>query len=76
VDRGAGRGGPAIGLVNRVVEPGTARQAAEKLAAELAEWPQTCLRSDREAVYRTASRAGAEGMEVRRPPAGAKVRYP
>ncbi|MEV0252561.1 crotonase/enoyl-CoA hydratase family protein [Nocardia sp. NPDC050712] len=36
-----------IGLVNRVVPPGEARQAAEQLAAELAQLPQTCLRSDR-----------------------------
>lgn len=42
----------AIGLANRLVEPGQALAAAEKLAAELAELPQTCLRSDREAVWR------------------------
>jgi enoyl-CoA hydratase len=37
----------AIGLVNRVVAPGTARAAAEALALELAAYPQTCLRRDR-----------------------------
>ena len=37
----------AMGLVNRVVAPGTARAAAEELAAELAAFPQTCLRRDR-----------------------------
>ena len=37
----------AIGLANRVVPTGTAREAAEALAAELAEFPQGCLRSDR-----------------------------
>ncbi|MEK2474857.1 MULTISPECIES: crotonase/enoyl-CoA hydratase family protein [Streptomyces] len=36
-----------IGLVNRVVPTGTARTAAERLAAELARLPQACLRSDR-----------------------------
>jgi enoyl-CoA hydratase len=36
-----------IGLVNRVVGPGESRSAAERLAAELAALPQTCLRSDR-----------------------------
>ncbi|TSD99679.1 crotonase/enoyl-CoA hydratase family protein [Skermania sp. ID1734] len=36
-----------IGLVNRVVRTGTARHAAEELAAELAALPQQCLRSDR-----------------------------
>lgn len=37
----------AIGLADRVVEPGTAREAAEQLARELAGLPQECLRRDR-----------------------------
>ncbi|MDD4868187.1 MAG: crotonase/enoyl-CoA hydratase family protein [Mycobacterium sp.] len=37
----------AIGLANRVVPKGRARQAAEELAAQLAALPQQCLRSDR-----------------------------
>ncbi|RVW06347.1 crotonase/enoyl-CoA hydratase family protein [Rhodococcus spongiicola] len=37
----------AIGLVNRVVPAGEARNASEELAAELARFPQTCLREDR-----------------------------
>jgi len=41
----------AIGLANRVVAPGTARVAAEQLAAELARLPQACLRSDRRSAY-------------------------
>ncbi|MFO0632522.1 MAG: hypothetical protein U0168_06710 [Nannocystaceae bacterium] len=41
----------AIGLVDRVAAPGQARAAAESLAAEIAALPQTCLRSDRRAVY-------------------------
>ena len=40
-----------MGFANRVVEPGQGRAAAEELAAELARFPQTCLRSDRAAVY-------------------------
>ncbi|TJZ57007.1 crotonase/enoyl-CoA hydratase family protein [Streptomyces piniterrae] len=36
-----------IGLAHRVVPAGTARTAAERLAAELARLPQACLRSDR-----------------------------
>ncbi len=36
-----------IGLVNRVVPPGTALAAAVELAAELADLPQRCLRNDR-----------------------------
>jgi enoyl-CoA hydratase len=39
-----------IGLVNRVVPPGTAREHAEQLAAELAAYPQRCLRNDRLSV--------------------------
>jgi len=47
-----GRGVPAaealsMGLANRVVPRGKAREAAEQLAAELAALPQTCLRNDR-----------------------------
>src|SRR6201999_4239844 len=37
----------AIGLANRVVPKGQARQHAEELAADLAELPQQCMRSDR-----------------------------
>ncbi|HEU5005462.1 MAG TPA: crotonase/enoyl-CoA hydratase family protein [Jatrophihabitantaceae bacterium] len=43
----------AIGLVNRVVEPGQARAEAEALAHQLAALPQACLRSDRRSVYDT-----------------------
>jgi enoyl-CoA hydratase len=41
----------AIGLADRVVPPGTARAAAEALAAELAALPQDCLRHDRLATH-------------------------
>lgn len=37
----------AMGLANRVVPKGQARQRAEELAAELAQLPQKCMRSDR-----------------------------
>jgi enoyl-CoA hydratase len=37
----------AIGLANRVVPKGQARQRAEELAAQLATLPQLCMRSDR-----------------------------
>ncbi len=36
-----------MGLANRVVPAGFAREAAEQLAAELARFPQTCMREDR-----------------------------
>ncbi len=39
-----------MGLVNRVVEPGGARAAAEALASALAELPQLALRADRRSV--------------------------
>jgi enoyl-CoA hydratase len=39
-----------MGLVNRVVPGGTSRQAAEKLASEIAAFPQTCMREDRLSV--------------------------
>ncbi len=47
-----GRGVPApeaydIGLVNRLSEPGSALEVAQRLAGELAGLPQTCLRHDR-----------------------------
>ena len=41
-----------IGLVNRLVKKGTAREEAEKLAMEIASLPQKCMRSDREALCR------------------------
>jgi enoyl-CoA hydratase len=44
-----------IGLVNRVVAKGEALKAAQELAYELAQFPQECLRADRESVYRQAS---------------------
>jgi enoyl-CoA hydratase len=40
----------AIGLADRVVPTGEARAAAERLAADLARFPQTCLRQDRLSV--------------------------
>jgi enoyl-CoA hydratase len=42
----------AIGLCERVVPHGTARQAAKELAREIARFPQLCLRIDRASVYR------------------------
>jgi len=45
----------AWGLANRVVPTGMARREAESLAARIAEFPQFCMRSDREAAYRGCS---------------------
>jgi enoyl-CoA hydratase len=46
----------AMGLANRVVPAGQALAAAQELAAQLAAFPQACLRSDR------ASALDAEGL--------------
>ena len=52
----------AIGLVNRVVPTGQARQAAEELAAELARSPQGCLRADRLSALHQWGHSEAEAM--------------
>jgi len=41
-----------MGLANRLVERGQARAEAEKIAYTISKFPQICLRSDREAVYK------------------------
>ncbi len=41
-----------MGLVNRVVPTGSARQAAEQLAHQIAAFPQQCMLADRESAYR------------------------
>lgn len=40
-----------MGLVSRVVPQGTAREAAEALAHQIAVFPQLCLRADRKSAY-------------------------
>lgn len=54
----------AMGLVNRVVPRGKAREEAEKLASQLAEFPQVCMRNDRLALYRGMGRPFDEGLEL------------
>ena len=41
----------SIGLANRVVPEGEARAQAQALAAEIARFPQVCLRNDRASVF-------------------------
>lgn len=41
-----------MGLANRVVPDGGALPAAQALAAEIARFPQLCLRADRQSAYR------------------------
>jgi enoyl-CoA hydratase len=40
-----------MGLANRLVEPGRAREEAVALGAQLAQFPQLCMRSDRLSSY-------------------------
>ncbi|UFQ14980.1 MULTISPECIES: crotonase/enoyl-CoA hydratase family protein [Streptomyces] len=51
-----------MGLVNRVVPPGGARAAAERLAAEIAAFPQTCLREDRLSLLEQGGLSEQEAM--------------
>jgi len=39
------------GLANRIVDDGQSRIEAEKLAREIAEFPQSCMRNDRQSTY-------------------------
>ena len=54
----------AFGLVNRMVEPGGALDAAVALAHELAALPQACLRSDRASVYEAWDLPVAEALRA------------
>jgi enoyl-CoA hydratase len=56
-----------IGLANRVVPDGQGRAAAEALAAEIARFPQRCLRADRRSAYEAWSldEAAAIANELR-----------
>ena len=57
----------AIGLANRVVPKGQAREAAEQLAAELAaelaKLPQECMRADRMSALNQWGRPESEAMD-------------
>ena len=57
-----------MGLVNRLVPPGQALEAALKLAREIARFPQRCLRSDRLSAYEQWSLPYQEALrnELRR----------
>ena len=58
----------AMGLVDRVVPPGSARAHAESLARELSDLPQECLRNDRLSVLEQEGRpeTGALANEFQR----------
>lgn len=52
----------AMGLCNRVVPKGACRREAEKLAHEIARFPQICMRADRASAYRQWERSLAEAL--------------
>jgi enoyl-CoA hydratase len=52
-----------MGLANRVVATGTARQEAEALALELAQFPQHCLRNDRLSAYQQQGLSLADALD-------------
>jgi enoyl-CoA hydratase len=52
----------AIGLANRVVPRGRAREEAEALAAQIAAFPATCVRTDRRACYEGLGRDLPEAL--------------
>ncbi|MGH7859973.1 MAG: crotonase/enoyl-CoA hydratase family protein [Candidatus Binatia bacterium] len=51
-----------MGLANRVVGRGRSREEAEKLAREIAVFPEECMRNDRESAYEQAGLAFDEAM--------------
>jgi enoyl-CoA hydratase len=52
-----------MGLANRVVPKGESRAAAEALAAAIARFPDTCVKTDRESVYRSFDLPFEEAMQ-------------
>ena len=53
-----------IGLVNRVVAPGESLAAAQRLAAELVAFPQTCLREDRLSMLEAAGHDESDALAI------------
>jgi enoyl-CoA hydratase/carnithine racemase len=53
-----------IGLADRVVPPGGARAAAEALAADIARFPQACVRGDRGSAYESLGHSVADALDV------------
>jgi len=52
----------AIGLVNRITDDGTALEAAQALALQIAAFPQSCLRADRASAYAQWGRPMPEAL--------------
>ena len=51
------------GLANKIVDVGQSRPEAEKLAREIAKFPQTCLREDRLSAYEALGMSPSEGLD-------------
>ncbi len=54
----------AMGLANRLVKKGKAREEAEKLASRIADFPQVCMRSDRKSLYLNFGRELDAALEL------------
>jgi enoyl-CoA hydratase len=54
----------AMGLVNRVVEPGEARRSAIALAREIATFPEACMREDRLSMYEGLTLSEVDALHV------------
>jgi enoyl-CoA hydratase len=54
----------ASGLVNEVVAPGQSLKRAMELAQVLANFPQICMRNDRQAVYAGSGKELSEGLLI------------
>jgi len=52
-----------IGMCEKVVPHGRAREAAEAMAREIARFPQECVRADRLSAYRAWGKPVREGLE-------------
>lgn len=52
-----------MGLANRVVPKGTSRRAAEELAAQIAAFPQACMRNDRRSAYAQEGKSLEDAMK-------------
>ncbi|MGI9483986.1 MAG: crotonase/enoyl-CoA hydratase family protein [Hyphomicrobiales bacterium] len=54
----------ALGLCEKVVPPGNAREEAEALAHEIARFPQECVRADRASIYAQYGKEYWQAMEA------------
>jgi enoyl-CoA hydratase len=52
-----------IGLAEKIVPHGAARQAAEEMAQQIARFPQACVRADRFSAYRAWGKPVRQGLE-------------